>query len=66
MKKIILITVLAFALSAFQTPAPMGYQPGDIAADFSLKNIDGKMVSKDLLLYSPATIVLLPKHTKTA
>jgi glutathione peroxidase-family protein len=45
MKKIILITVLAFALSAFQTPAPMGYQPGDIAADFSLKNIDGKMVS---------------------
>lgn len=45
MKKITLITVLVFALSAFQTIPPTGYQPGDIAADFSLKNVDGKMVS---------------------
>jgi peroxiredoxin len=45
MKKVTLITLLAFALSAFQTPAPTGYQPGDVATDFSLKNVDGKMVS---------------------
>lgn len=47
------ITVLAFAVSSFivttnlktDTISEGGYKIGDIAADFSLKNIDDKMVS---------------------
>lgn len=39
------IAVIAFVVgSAFTTTNP-GYKVGDIATDFSLKNIDGKMVS---------------------
>ncbi|RYG34545.1 MAG: thioredoxin family protein [Chitinophagaceae bacterium] len=43
------ISTVAFAIvllvaSAFTTP-PAGYKIGDIASDFRLKNIDGKMVS---------------------
>ena len=44
----VLIVVTAFAFTANQTSkdsAGNGYKIGDIAEDFSLKNIDGKMVS---------------------
>ncbi|MBR9859855.1 thioredoxin family protein [bacterium] len=43
MKQIIL-TVLAFTALSFTT-ASEGYKVGDMATDFSLKNVDGKMVS---------------------
>ncbi len=45
MKRLIYLTVLAFSglLTSF-TPAD-GYGIGDVATDFSLKNIDGTMVS---------------------
>jgi peroxiredoxin len=46
MKKIIKLSLFAalFALS-FTLPTVGGYQIGDKAEDFSLKNVDGKMVS---------------------
>ncbi|HKR03842.1 MAG TPA: thioredoxin family protein [Bacteroidia bacterium] len=47
MKKIILIlTVIAtgITMNSFTPPSP-GYSVGDKAADFKLKNVDGKMVS---------------------
>ena len=45
--KILSAVVLLVLVSAFNvnTPISGGYQIGDIAEDFSLKNIDGKMVS---------------------
>ncbi|WP_036383113.1 thioredoxin family protein [Muricauda sp. MAR_2010_75] len=46
--KILGLLALILSLGAFSiTPDPMadGYRIGDIATDFSLKNIDGKMVS---------------------
>jgi peroxiredoxin len=44
--KILGIALLVVAISAFATrPAPTGYKVGDIATDFSLKNIDGQMIS---------------------
>jgi peroxiredoxin len=44
MKRFVLsvVTVLAFVASA---PVKNGYEVGDTVADFSLKNVDGKMVS---------------------
>lgn len=48
MKTIKLFSVLSIAVlfMAFSTqPISTGYKVGDIATDFSLKNIDGKMVS---------------------
>lgn len=41
---IALAFTLTFAMYAF-TAATNGYKPGDVAIDFSLKNVDGKMVS---------------------
>lgn len=38
------VCLIVFALSGIFTPLD-GYDIGDIAADFSLKNVDGKMVS---------------------
>ncbi len=38
------LLVLA-ALCAFTVPAGNGYKIGDVATDFSLKNVDGRMVS---------------------
>ena len=43
MKK--LITLLSIALISVQMTFSQGYQVGDAAIDFTLKNIDGKMVS---------------------
>lgn len=44
--KLLAVVVCVFALSAFTTNKDgEGYKVGDIATDFSLKNIDGKMVS---------------------
>ncbi|HEX8330950.1 MAG TPA: redoxin domain-containing protein [Hymenobacter sp.] len=48
MKKLLPFLTLCFALllsSFVLRPSSEGYQVGDKAADFKLKNIDGKMVS---------------------
>lgn len=42
--KTTILFLLSVALLAF-TPAKNGYEVGDTAADFKLKNVDGKMVS---------------------
>ncbi|MGG8497836.1 thioredoxin family protein [Tenacibaculum sp. TC6] len=44
LKTVFVLTVIA-AISAFTIIKPSGYKVGDIASDFSLKNIDGNMVS---------------------
>lgn len=44
--KVLAVMVLTVVLSAFtSTPYSDGYKIGDMATDFSLENIDGKMVS---------------------
>ena len=44
--KLLAVVVFVFTLSAFtKTTDSKGYKVGDIATDFSLENIDGKMVS---------------------
>lgn len=45
MKQLKSLLVLAVVLFAFQSVMAGGYKIGSIAADFSLKNVDGKMVS---------------------
>ena len=44
MKTIVLATMTMIVLSSFTT-TPTGYNVGDKAADFRLKNVDGKMVA---------------------
>src|SRR6187455_504953 len=44
MKTIALAAMTMIVLTAFTT-TPTGYNVGDKAADFKLKNVDGKMVS---------------------
>src|ERR1700741_4090366 len=44
MKKLLLLMLVAVSAAAFK-PAGEGYKAGDIAADFKLKNVTGKMVS---------------------
>ena len=48
--KVLAMVLVMGALAAFKADMPpAGYKVGDIATDFSLKNIDGKMVSlKDI------------------
>ena len=43
--KTVLLFVVVIAISAFTLNTSKGYKVGDIASDFKLKNIDGKMVS---------------------
>ena len=43
--KILSAIVLLVAISAFTVGPEKGYKVGDTASDFSLKNVDGKMVS---------------------
>jgi len=47
MKKVFnqLVVLLLFTISSLSFAQAQGYQVGDIATDFTLKNIDGKMVS---------------------
>ena len=45
MTKVISVFALALLMTAASSFAPTGYSVGDKATDFSLKNIDGKMVS---------------------
>lgn len=49
MIKISAVLVIVLLISAFKLPnsnvTPQGYDIGDVVKDFSLKNIDGKMVS---------------------
>lgn len=47
MKKIgvlLMVSALLALTFSFREGAPVGYQPGDMATDFNLKNVDGKMV----------------------
>lgn len=47
MKKITVLVIIGAVLamtSAFKQNTPTGYQPGDMAVDFNLKSVDGKMV----------------------
>ncbi len=44
MKKI-LISMLAIVVLVAGSPEKTGYEVGDVAADFKLKNVDGKMIS---------------------
>jgi peroxiredoxin len=44
MRKLGLLLATVFALMAFKPASETGYKVGDKAADFKLKNIDGKMV----------------------
>lgn len=61
MKKTILMTVLlavtAATLPSFKNPST-GYHVGDTAADFNLKNVDGKMVSLSGLKDNQGAIVI--------
>ena len=41
----IITLVLVLFLAAFTTDKTKGYKVGDVATDFSLKNVDGSMVS---------------------
>ncbi len=43
--KIIVVALLVITVSAFSSKKEKGYGIGDIATDFKLENIDGKMVS---------------------
>ncbi|TYA86817.1 thioredoxin family protein [Seonamhaeicola marinus] len=46
--KLLIVTVMVVSVAAFTIPKENvveGYKIGDIAEDFSLKNIDGKMIS---------------------
>ncbi|MBT8266077.1 MAG: thioredoxin family protein [Bacteroidia bacterium] len=45
LKTIFMLAVVVLMSSAFTTDVSGGYEIGDIATDFKLKNIDGKMVS---------------------
>ena len=44
-QKLLMLFVLALSVSAFTIKPTNGYKVGDIATDFKLQNIDGKMVS---------------------
>jgi peroxiredoxin len=43
--RILVAALVMIVMSAFTTPVKEGYSVDDIAADFSLKNVNGKMVS---------------------
>jgi peroxiredoxin len=43
--RILTAALVLIVISAFTMPASSGYSVGDIATDFSLKNVNGKMVS---------------------
>ena len=45
MKKLILACLALFLAVAVNAQAQTGYQVGDLASDFNLKNVDGKQVS---------------------
>jgi len=45
MKQVFQLTLLLFLFSALSLQAQSGYRVGDVARDFNLKNVDGKMVS---------------------
>ena len=45
MKAIYSLVVIGLMLLVAATPVKNGYEVGDTATDFKLKNVDGKMVS---------------------
>lgn len=62
MKHIILAAAMMFALVA-GTPVRNGYEIGDIASDFNLKNVDGKMVSLSGMKAARGFIVIFDCNT---
>lgn len=56
MKNLILFTAAFFMLVSFKPDG--GYKVGDMAADFKLKNVDGKMVSLDDMKDAKGAIVI--------
>lgn len=61
--KIFGILVITGLLAAFTTSIPTGYKIGDIATDFSLKNVDGKKVSlKDMKSAKGYIVVFTCNH----
>lgn len=45
MRNLLILLLAVFLLSAFNPEERSGYQPGDVATDFSLRNVDGKWIS---------------------
>ena len=62
--KFLLMLLMVGTLSAFKADAPAaGYKVGDVATDFSLKNVDGKMVSlKDMKSAKGYIVVFTCNH----
>jgi peroxiredoxin len=62
--KFLVMLLMVGALSAFKADAPAaGYKVGDVATDFSLKNVDGKMVSlKDMKTAKGYIVVFTCNH----
>ena len=67
LKTISLLTVVFFMISAFTvnnvTTEVNGYEVGDIATDFKLKNIDGNMVSLADYIEAKGFIVIFTCNT---
>ena len=65
--KIISVFVIVLIVSAFsintKTSVSEGYKVGDIATDFKLKNIDGKMVSLEDYKDAKGYIVIFTCNT---
>jgi peroxiredoxin len=59
MKQIVIALSLIFGLSAANA---QGYKVGDKAASFSLKNVDGKMVSLDQVAKKGAIVIFTCNH----
>ena len=62
MKSFFAIVLLAVGLVAF-TPIKSGYNVGDVVADFSLKNVDGKKVSLSSYKNNDGVIVVFDCNT---
>jgi peroxiredoxin len=62
MKKLILCAAMVMALMA-GTPVKNGYDIGDVAADFKLKNVDGNMLSMSDLKEAKGFIVIFDCNT---
>jgi peroxiredoxin len=57
-----LLAAILMMASAFKTAENEGYKVGDVVTDFTLKNIDGKMVSLANYKKAKGFIVLFKKE----
>ena len=62
MKRIVML-LMAFAILFAGAPAKVGYQVGDTASDFKLKNVDGKIVSLGEMKDAKGYIVIFDCNT---